>query len=165
MTPGQPGQYGAQAPAAGPKKMSVGLIIGLVVGGIILLCCISGVVVALIIGAKVSDNNESDSAPPVPGLNEAEARSVRYEVNGGGKLTFLTYSDGRSGHGPKSGESLTLPWSAEVPCCDDFDYAVVAVPEGGLTGGPLTCRILVDGTQVDEETASGSVSCRWLPDR
>jgi len=157
----------AAAPWSGKKKFLVGLVVG-VVGLVLLVCCGGGGATAFYVVNRAAD--EASEASPDEPLSEAPKRptaeSVRYEVQGpaGSKLTYLGYSDGNGGSGPvdKSSE-VALPFSVEVPCCDEFDYELIAILNPSTGSGPVTCRILADGKEVAKETGTGSASCRWLP--
>jgi hypothetical protein len=153
--------YGQVPPG---RKTPIGLIVGIVVAALVVLCCCAGVGAAFMISQfdDASPFPGPASTAPLPTPGRTNANTVRFEVEtaGGREITFLTHSDGRGGNQRET--SVRSPWSLEVPCCDELNYSVVAVAAGpGAT--ELTCRILVDGKEEVAETGAGTVTCTWLP--
>jgi len=136
------------------KKKPVGLIVGLVV--LLVVVCCGGVATG---GYLLIDRAADEAASGLPDAPSKKAGEVvRFEVEGAGTIRALIHS---SNSGPVT-VNATLPWSAEVPCCDEPDYTVFGTLDGGK-GGPVTCRILVDGKKVIEKTEPTWADCTWRP--
>ncbi|MFD4405074.1 MmpS family transport accessory protein [Nocardia sp. NPDC058499] len=96
--------------------------------------------------------------------NEGDERagneiSVTYEVRGTGSEAAVTYLGQDQGMAQETG--VSLPWSKVVPV-RDWDRIVSMTAANGPAGGDITCRILVDGRVMTEQTSSGpyaSASC------
>jgi hypothetical protein len=87
--------------------------------------------------------------------DEANRESVIvYEVSGDAAtadITYATYSD----DGTTNQESVTtLPWSKEVKAKGLVKEGQLIVSTGA-EGGTVTCKIMVDGKEVDTATATG----------
>ncbi|CAM4091409.1 Mycobacterium membrane protein [Mycobacterium basiliense] len=73
---------------------------------------------------------------------------VRYEVSGGGVADYISY---QTEHGQRHATNVGLPWSSEFT---GFGGQVFVLSAQGP--GAITCRIVVDGTVVTEQTATGA---------
>lgn len=85
--------------------------------------------------------------------------TVTYEVRGASAEAAVTYLGQDRGMAQETG--VSLPWSKDVPV-RGWDRIVSMTAANGPTGGDITCRILVDGRVMTEQTSSGpyaSVSC------
>lgn len=143
-----------------PKKKPIALIVGIV--ALVLLVCCGGVgtVAFFVVNGAVDEVKKAAPDAQDPGLpSTTKGKTVRYEIEGTGRLIHLIHSDAG---GPKELDDVQLPWSAETPCCDEFDYTLTGTLRGD-TKGPVTCRILVDGKKVVENTDPTSADCRWVP--
>jgi hypothetical protein len=140
------------------KKKPIGLIVGLVV--LLVLVCCGGVGTAgYLLIDRAADEATSGLPDGPPQTSRATGETVRFEVEGAGAIRGLIHS---SENGPVTVDAR-LPWSAEVRCCGEPDYTVFGTLDGGQ-GGPVTCRILVDGKKVIEKTEPTSADCTWRPD-
>ena len=144
------------------KKKPIGLIVGLVVVLVLLCCGGAGTAGYLLIDRAAeevaSERPESPAIPNAP--SKVAGKVVRFEIEGTGRIIHLVHT---TESGSTTLDDVQLPWSAETPCCDEFDYTVIGVLHGA-TKGPVTCRILVDGKKVVENTDPTSADCRWLPE-
>lgn len=96
--------------------------------------------------------------------NEGDERAgneitVTYEVRGTGSEAEVTYLGQDQGMAQETG--VSLPWSKVVPV-RGWDRIVSMTAANGPAGGDITCRILVEGRVMTEQTSSGpyaSASC------
>lgn len=89
-------------------------------------------------------------AVPIVGTANADDKppQVRYEVSGSSAAAeYLSY---QSDTGQHQQANVTLPWSTEFT---SFGGEVFVLSAQGP--GPLTCRILLNGTVVNQATANG----------
>ncbi|MBV1849755.1 hypothetical protein [Catellatospora tritici] len=153
--PPQYGQYGApispiQQPA---KKSNAGMIIGIIVGVVLLLCAACG------IGGWILYNKASDKAQEIvdslPSLGvetgtPGDSHSIHYTVEGSGEA-LITWN---AGTGSPESETVTLPWSKTVVVDQDtFAVSVMAFGRGADTKLD-TCTISIDGTEKKRNTGS-----------
>lgn len=85
--------------------------------------------------------------------------AVTYEVRGTGSQAVVTYRDPERGMSRET--DVALPWSADVPV-PGSDSTVSMTAAYGADGGEITCRILVGGRVMTEQTSRGpyaSASC------
>ncbi|MEU6700796.1 MmpS family transport accessory protein [Pseudonocardia sp. NPDC046786] len=94
--------------------------------------------------------------PAVDAVTEPAATEVIFEVNGSGSAGTITVGRGTAVSQVSGAE---LPWERTLPAeSGPTDYSVSAA--GG--SGEISCRILVDGAVISEESADGdfsAVSC------
>ncbi|WP_280434858.1 MmpS family transport accessory protein [Nocardia carnea] len=91
--------------------------------------------------------------------NVADEITVTYEVLGTGSEAAVTYLDQDRDMAQETG--VSLPWSKQVPV-GGRDPMVSMTAANGPDGGDITCRILVGGRVMTEQTSSGpyaSASC------
>ncbi|MBN9797754.1 MmpS family transport accessory protein [Pseudonocardia alni] len=97
---------------------------------------------------------EVSTAPTAP--TAPAAAQITYEVTGSGSGVTITFGRGTS---VAQVSGTDLPWERTAPAAGEpTDYSVTAA--GG--SGELSCRILVDGAVISEESADGdysAVSC------
>lgn len=79
---------------------------------------------------------------------------VRYEVSGPGVAEFIYY---QTDSGQLHQVNAPLPWSTQFTA---FGGQVFVVSAQGA--GPLTCRILLDGTEVTNATATTGTPARTV---
>ncbi|MET7769752.1 MmpS family transport accessory protein [Nocardia sp. NPDC005366] len=79
-----------------------------------------------------------------------------YEVTGVGATADISYNLGPSGLSRV--EDAPLPWQKSVT--GSAQWASISV-SSGTGGGTITCRLLLDGKVVDQETAVGFASCSY----
>lgn len=107
---------------------------------------------------RSADSDGSDTAPAAdPAAADAPAaREVVFEVTGSGPVGAITYSQGAA---VAYVSGVELPWEKTVPAAaETVEYSVSAA--GG--SGEVSCRIVVDGVVLAEETDSeySAVTCR-----
>lgn len=134
-------------------------IIGVVVLVLVLCAGVIGTAAFFVLGGAVDEVKEGQPGASFS-VAPATGGTVRYEIDGTGRLTHLTHSDAG---GPKSLDDVQLPWRGQTPCCEEFDYTLTGVLDGS-TKGPVTCRIFVDGKKVVEHTDPAAVDCTWQPE-
>jgi len=107
-------------------------------------------------GTASAGNEEPAVAPAVETAPEPAPTEVTFEVTGSGSADTITIGRGTSVAQVSGAE---LPWQRSSPAeAEPTDYSVSAA--GG--SGRISCRILVDGAVVSEESAEGdfsAVSC------
>ena len=79
---------------------------------------------------------------------------VRYEVSGPGVAQFIYY---QTDTGQQRQVNAPLPWSTQFTA---FGGQVFVISAQGP--GPLTCRILLDGTEVSNATATTGTPARTV---
>jgi Mycobacterium membrane protein len=158
-----------QETARGSRGLAIGVGVGLVVavalGGLI------GVGTFLILH---NGNNSASGPKPapvpseapsprssIPGLPGGSPHTVVYEVTGDGDATvaYLGYRDFLDMHS----ERVDLPWRKEITT--DTGLLPATLTAYGFSDSQLSCRISVDGTEVDSDTDDGSVVCFGEPIR
>ncbi|WP_155374120.1 hypothetical protein [Catellatospora vulcania] len=168
--PNQPQQpygtpaYGTPAyqpsPVQPPKKSKAGLIIGIIVGIVLLLCAICGV------GAYYLYNKADEAIQDLPDMipsvgvatgDATGSHSVRYAVEGTGQA-LITYSEGP---GNTQSETVTLPWTKNFTLnSDSFGLSVIAFRAPGGEANVTGCSISVDGTERQQRDGTGtSATC------
>jgi hypothetical protein len=93
------------------------------------------------------------AGPASPGRG---AHTVVYELTGNTDTALVTYAV-NIGASP---EEVDLPWRKQVTV-DNHSF-LVTVLAVHLRGGPLTCRILVDGREIAKNTSDNAVTCTHL---
>ncbi len=81
--------------------------------------------------------------------------NVTYQVEGSASSAAITYS-GRDFNTAQD-TAVSLPWSKQVTI-DGLGKTVTLTATNDESGGTITCRILADGKQVSEQTASGPLA-------
>jgi Mycobacterium membrane protein len=149
---------------------------GLAIGGIGVLAAIAlggligvGSFVNLDNGNSVASTAKPAAVPSeapsrrssIPELPAGSAHTVVYEVTGDGDATvaYLGYRDFLDVHS----EQVDLPWHKEITA--DMGLLPVSLTAFGFSGGQLSCRISVDGTEVDSDTDDACVICSGGPIR
>ncbi|MBC2644739.1 MULTISPECIES: MmpS family transport accessory protein [unclassified Rhodococcus (in: high G+C Gram-positive bacteria)] len=139
--PGQPypNQYG-YPPAQPPKKRTKWpwILLAIVV---VFIAGVAGCT-ALVGGAINSVDEESKKEV-----------AVTYEVTGEGQGAIVTYTSADMNMAQESG--IALPWTKEVTVTGIIKTASLTASNGFEDSGTITCRILVDGAVVTENTSSG----------
>ncbi|WP_117211590.1 MmpS family transport accessory protein [Allorhizocola rhizosphaerae] len=154
--------YAPVPPPPTPKKSNTGLIIGIILGVVVLVCVGCGVGVwALGWWAEKKTNEILDQLPTgeaLPPAAQAGSHTVRYEVEGSGEA-LLNWARGTGG---QDSENAQLPWTKEIVVNDDnFGLLVSAVPRGKDTT-VKSCRILIDGQERKKvEPKSGAAICTF----
>ncbi|BBG00902.1 hypothetical protein Pdca_21110 [Pseudonocardia autotrophica] len=102
--------------------------------------------------APATDGEQPGAAPAVDAAAEPAAAEVTFEVTGSGTADTITVGRGTS---VTQVTGADLPWDRTSPAADEpTDYSVSAT--GG--SGEISCRILVDGAVISEESAEGNFS-------
>ncbi|GIF41240.1 MmpS family transport accessory protein [Actinoplanes xinjiangensis] len=91
----------------------------------------------------------------IPGIGEGKEITVTYEVTGDGpaEILYMEKLDGT----PKRVGNARLPWKITAPMKGPSVISVVAM-RTGVDDGAISCRASVDGKQVAENSARGSVA-------
>jgi hypothetical protein len=92
---------------------------------------------------------------PDPSREAATTVKVRYEVTGDGPAD-ITYLE-KLGEAPKRVSNAELPWRKEVSMSGATLVSVVAF-RTGTREGTIRCRARVDGEEVAEREATGSIA-------
>ncbi|WP_344025933.1 MmpS family transport accessory protein, partial [Pseudonocardia kongjuensis] len=107
-------------------------------------------------GDQETGGGDPGVEPAVDAVTEPAATEVTFEVNGSGSAVTITVGRGTAVSQVSGAE---LPWERTLPAePESTDYSVSAA--GG--SGEISCRILVDGAVISEESAEGdfsAVSC------
>jgi hypothetical protein len=126
--------------------------------------------IATVIGNAVEESRSSASPVPLPEPQGTEPQddatgaddvTVSYELTGTVPTVSAAWSDllGEAS-GADEAEAQPLPFTREVvlPGGALDDERLILVGTGGAEAGDVTCRILVDGAVLTEQTASGSAA-------
>ncbi|MDI6098510.1 MmpS family transport accessory protein [Actinoplanes sp. NEAU-A12] len=97
----------------------------------------------------------TDFPTGLPGIGEGKEISVTYEITGDGPAEIL-YVDSLEGT-PKRVGGAKLPWKVTVKVKGTALVSVMAV-RTGLGSGSITCRASIDGEQVAEHSAEGTLA-------
>jgi len=131
---------------------------------------IAGIIVVLIIviaaiSAAGGGNNDSTSDSSQPGNSESKdadeqqnGSTVKFEVEtADGSNVSVTYTSAGDGASQAQDNATASPWSKEIQVDKHgmLNVNVLAQQEGS---GDVTCRILVDGEEVNSNTSSGPYS-------
>ncbi|AGC63286.1 putative membrane protein mmpS4 [Mycobacterium marinum] len=101
---------------------------------------LSGPAILLAIGVGVAATCGVANADPF--------QQVRYEVSGPGVAEFVSYQTAK---GQQRATNINLPWSSEFTAFGGQVFVLSAQGQGSIT-----CRILVDGSVVTEQTGTGT---------
>jgi hypothetical protein len=126
--------------------------------------------IVTVIGNAVEESRSSASPVPLPEPQGTEPQddatgaadvTVSYELTGTVPTVSAAWSD-RLGEasGADEAEGQPLPFTREVvlPGGALDDERLILVGTGGPEAGDVTCRILVDGAVLTEQTATGSAA-------
>ncbi|GAA1374211.1 MmpS family transport accessory protein [Catellatospora chokoriensis] len=163
--PNQPPAYGTPAygtpayqpsPVQPPKKSKTGLIVGIILGVVLLLCAVCGVGGYYLFYKAGEAIEDLPNMIPSVGVATGDAtgsHSVRYAVEGTGQA-LITYSEGP---GKTQNETVTLPWTKNFTLnTDSFGLSVIAFRSPGGDANVTGCSISVDGTERQKRAGSGS---------
>ena len=94
-------------------------------------------------------------------VNETgEEVSLIYQVDGTGSdvtITYTTYDDGIAGTAQSTGESLPFEEEDGIPLDGAYSYnSYTITATNGAEDGDVTCRIILDGQVLIEQSASGA---------
>lgn len=105
--------------------------------------------------ADTPSTQPSESLPSE--LRDTKPLTAIYEVDGPGKAD-MTYD---TGSGPSADDNdAKLPWRKEVTVRDRRSAGLLSVVAMSFDAkSPLTCRIVLDGEVIDEQTDFPGVSC------
>jgi hypothetical protein len=186
--PPPPPDYGPPPPGYEPRppRRSNAPLIALVLAVTLLLC--GGVVTASVMLARQAADKAEEIAEPIlnptlpdllpteapdvpglptgfpdlpalptdiPGLGEGKEISVTYEVTGDGpaEILYMEKLDGT----PKRVGSAKLPWKVTTTMKGPAVVSVIAV-RTGLDSGSISCKATVDGAEVAEHSAEGTLA-------
>jgi hypothetical protein len=118
-----------------------------------------GLAAVLLLIAGCSSSGKSAAQTP------EQTYTVVYEATGEGKAAAVVYI-GSPGEKPKTQQSPTLPWTKEIKAKkgDYVSVSVVAEPDadletGNINGAKMTCRITVDGKEMDSRSEDLNATC------
>ncbi|GAA1409618.1 hypothetical protein [Catellatospora coxensis] len=157
--PNQPPAYSAAgygSPVQPPKKSKTGMIVGIILGVVLLLCAVCGVGGYYLVYKANEAIEDLPNMIPSVGVATGDAtgsHSVRYAVEGTGQA-LITYSEGP---GNTQTETVALPWTKNFTLnSDSFGLSVIAFSAPGGDGNVTGCSISVDGTERQKRDGSGS---------
>jgi hypothetical protein len=144
-----------------PRRRSTALTVGIVITSVVILLCGLCGVAGYLVSRHASGGQEAK--PPAPTRTAAPTPSpttaghhIVYEVSGDQGTTVVTYATS----GGAKPDEVSLPWRKEITV--DRDTFVAMVFALHFQGGPLTCRVLVDGEEITKNTSDHAVTCTRL---
>jgi hypothetical protein len=156
--------------AAPPRRRS-GLVIGLVIATVLVICAALGVAGAILFVnvAKdvVASGDTPNPQPAGPGATSGpiDEDNTGNQNEGDGDIVIEVSGDGPAtifyGVGGGKNENLRdvdLPWRITLPREGQAQVITVLVTRVALTDGEVTCRILLDGTELQKQTKDGKVA-------
>ncbi|MEV4414163.1 hypothetical protein [Catellatospora sp. NPDC049609] len=159
--PPSPPPYGAPAYQVNPiqpaKKSNAGMIVGIILGVVLLLCVGCGAVGYFVLDWTGDKVQEIEDSLPSMGVVTGEgggSHTVRYTIEGTG-TTVVTWGLGTGG---TESETATLPWSKEITVSSD-SFAVSVIALGGGADTKLDgCSISIDGKEQKRASATGATA-------
>jgi hypothetical protein len=152
--------------AAPPRRRS-GLVVGLVVATVVLICAALGVAGAVLfvnVAKNVvasGDTPNPQPAGPGPSSDQADDKDTKQD-EGDGEILIEVTGDGPvsifyGAGGGKSEDlrSVDLPWKIRLPKEGQAQIITVLATRVALTDGKVTCRISLEGTKLQEQTKDG----------
>lgn len=97
----------------------------------------------------------TDFPTGLPGIGEGKEISVTYEISGDGPAEILYVEN--AGSSPKRVGGATLPWKVTLKVKGTALVSVMAM-RTGIGAGSINCRASVDGEQVAEHSAEGTLA-------
>jgi hypothetical protein len=147
-----------------PKGTALGGLVVSVVALVlsVLLAIAYTVGIATLIGTAVEDSQTTSGAESQDDATVAGDVTVTYELSGTLPVVDAAWT-GRVGDllGAEEATGQTLPFTREVelPAGSAYDdERLILVGTGGAEEGEVTCRILVDGDVLTEQTSSGAAA-------
>jgi hypothetical protein len=162
-TSAYPPVTGVPGYAVGTGRRSRGVVIGVIAAAAALLLCGVCGGAGFLLARGDNGGKQSGASTPVPAApapssaaQPGAAHTVVYEVTGGSGSAIVAYAV-NAGASP---DEVGLPWRKEVTV--DRGSFLVTVFAVRFEGGPLTCRVLVDGREVTRNTSDNAVTCTHL---
>jgi hypothetical protein len=152
--------------AAPPRRRS-GLVVGLVIATVVVICAALGVAGAILFVNVAKDVVASGDTPnPQPaGAGPTSGQADEDDGNkdqGDDKITIEVTGDGPVsifyGAGGGKNENLgnvDLPWRITLPREGNAQVITVLVSRVSIDDGEVTCRILLGGTELQKQTKDG----------
>jgi hypothetical protein len=152
--------------AGPPRKGRSGLVIGLVIATVLVICAALGVAGTILFVNVAKDVVASGDSPnPQPAGrgatsgpadedtgNQNEDGQIVLEVSGDGPVAIFY---GVGGGKNENLRDVDLPWRITVPRDGDTQVITVLASRVSVTDGEVTCRILLDGTELQKQTKDG----------
>lgn len=160
-------QWQGQPPQEQPKKKRGGCLKWFAIIAVAFIALI--VVIVAVSGGGDDSSNESqggqagvsearEAGQEQQAEQEADGTTVRFEVEtSDGSNVSVTYTNASDGVSQAQDNAVPSPWSKEITVGehDALNVNVLAQQDGS---GEVTCRILVDGEEVQANTSSGPYS-------
>lgn len=168
--PVEPPVTAVPAYRGGTARRARALAIGvLATAFVVLLCGVLGIA-GFLLSRGTSDGERAPAAAPTqavaspartgeaagPASPASGAHTVVYELSGSTDTALVTYAV-NVGASP---EEVDLPWRKQVTV--DSHSFLVTILAVHFRGGPLTCRIVVDGREIAKNTSDNAVTCTHL---
>jgi hypothetical protein len=143
-------------------------VVGLVIATVIVICAALGVAGAILFVNVAKDVVASGDTPnpqpagPGPSSDNADQNDNGGQDQGDGEIVLEVSGDGpvTIAYGAGGGKSETLsnvelPWRITLPKGDSAQVVTVFVTRASLEDGEVTCRILLNGTELQKKTKDG----------
>jgi hypothetical protein len=154
-----------------PPRRRSGLVVGLVIATVLVICAGLGVAGAILFLNVAKDVVASGDTPnpqpagpgstsgpadenPTDGQNEGDGGIV-IEVSGDGPVAIFY---GAGGGKNENLRDVDLPWRITLPREGQTQVITVLASRVALTDGEVTCRILLDGTELQKQTKDGKIA-------
>lgn len=156
VPPNFPPAYGQPVPPPVKKSGRTGLVIGIILGVLLLVCVVCGGGALWFINKANDKITEIENTLPSFGVSTGSPGStgphtVRFAIEGSGEA-LITWSRGTSG---TDSDTVTLPWTKEITVDrDTFGVSLIAFGRGDGTKVD-GCSIAVDGKELKKSAGSG----------
>jgi hypothetical protein len=148
-----------------------GLVVGLVIAVVLVICAglgVAGVILFVNVAKDVVASGDTPNPQPAgPGSTSGPADEnptdeqdegdggIVIEVSGDGPVTIFY---GVGGGKNENLRDVDLPWRITLPREGQTQVITVLASRVALTDGEVTCRILLDGTELQKQTKDGKVA-------
>jgi hypothetical protein len=157
--------------AGQPRRRRSGLVVGLVIAAVVVICAALGVAGAVLFVNVAKDVVASGDTPnpqpagPGPSSDNADQNDNGGQDQGDGEIVLEVSGDGPAtivygagNKGTDTARNVDLPWRITLPRDGDAQLVTVLASRVSIDDGEVTCRILLNGTELQTQTKTGKVA-------